>query len=317
MSLPWLMRTTLATVPAEVPYLFADPALVASWREKLAPIDGYRIGTNWQGNPKYKGDRHRSVPLEQFGPLADLPGARLISLQKGHGNEQLAAHGDRLGVVDIGGQLDEDAGAFMDTAAVLMNLDLLISSDTAIAHLAGTLGVPTWMPMTYSADWRWLHERSDSPWYPAMRLFRQPEHGDWGSVFRRMADELRPILETPRQARPIVLQVGAGELVDKLTILEVKAARISDPKKLQNVRAELAAVQGAYAVAINGSAELVELTRELKSVNERLWDVEDQIRSCEHRGDFGPGFIDHRAALKHQLNRLVGSHLVEEKSYVN
>ncbi len=327
LSLPWLMRTTLATVPAEVPYLFADPALVSRWREELAPQAGYRIGINWQGNPKYKGDRQRSIPLEKFAPLADLPGVRLISVQKGHGSEQLAAHGDRLGIVPLGDRLDESGGAFMDTAAVLMNLDMLITSDTAIAHVAGGLGVTTWLALNWSADWRWLHSRSDCPWYPSMRLLRQPEPGDWDSVFRRMADDLRPTLEAPKRERPIVLPIGAGELVDKLTILEVKASRIHDPDKLQNIHIELAAVQGAYVGSIPISAELEELARELKSVNERLWDVEDQIRSCERRGEFGPDFIelarevyrrnDHRAALKYRLNRMAGSRIIEEKSYMN
>ncbi len=327
MSLPWLMRTTLATVPADVPYLQADPALVTKWRHELAPLDGYRIGLSWQGNPRYKGDRHRSIPLEKFAPLAELPGARLISLQKGLGTEQLAVHGERLGIVPLGDRLDEAGGAFMDTAAVLMNLNLLITSDTAIAHLAGALGVPTWVPVTWTADWRWLERRADCPWYPTMRLFRQPEHGDWDSVFRSMAEEIRSMLEAPQRDRPIVLEIGAGELVDKLTILEVKAERIRDPEKLSHVRAELAVVQTAYAGSIRASAELDELARELKSVNERLWDVEDEIRLCERDGDFGPHFVelarevyrrnDHRAALKRRFNQLLGSHLVEEKSYAH
>jgi len=325
LSLPWALRTTVTTVPSEVPYLYADPALVAQWRGELAPLGGYRIGINWQGNPQYKGDRHRSIPLDCFTPLAELPGVRLIGLQKGLGTEQLAASGERLGIVDLSGRLDEAAGAFMDSAAVLMNLDLFVTSDTAVAHLAGALGVPTWLALPWSADWRWMDLRPDSPWYPTMRLYRQAEPGNWQTVFRRMADELRPTLELPKRGRPVVIEVAAGELIDKLMILEIKAARIRDHEKLRNVHAELAAIQVAYAQSIEPSPELSALADELRSVNERLWEIEDEIRGCEHAGDFGPRFVelarqvysqnDHRAGLKRRINQLLGSHHVEEKSY--
>jgi hypothetical protein len=321
------MRTTVTTVPCETPYLYADPALVAHWRRELAPIAGHRIGINWQGNPQYKGDRNRSIPLVRFAPLANLPGVKLISLQKGLGTEQLADFADRYGVTDLGSQLDERAGAFMDTAAVLMNLDLFITSDTATAHLAGALGVPTWLAIPWSADWRWLELRTDSPWYPTMRLFRQHEPGDWDAVFQRMVDELRPTLELPKRSRPVVVEVAAAELLDKLTILEIKALRIREPEKLTNVHSELAALQVAHARSIEPSPELSALAEELRGVNAILWDTEEEIRACERSGNFGPRFIDlarqvftqndRRAALKRSINKLLGSRYLEEKSYVN
>jgi ADP-heptose:LPS heptosyltransferase len=171
-----------------VPYLFADPALVRQWQERLRPLTGFRIGIAWRGS-KYSDEQHRSLPLRSFAPLAALPGVRLVSLQRGAGAEQLAAAA-ALAVADLGSGVDE-AGAFVDTAAVMQNLDLVVTADTAVAHLAGGLGVPTWIALPYAPNWRWLHDRADSPWYPTLRLFRQTQRGDWGDVFRRMAGALR------------------------------------------------------------------------------------------------------------------------------
>jgi len=190
MSLPRALQTTLETIPSEAPYLFADPALVERWRTKL-PSDGLRIGIAWQGNPKFKHDKGRSVPLAQFGPLAKIPGVRLISLQKDNGLSQIDEVRDRFTVEQLGNDFDGASGAFMDTAAVMKNLYLVISSDTAIAHLAGGLGVRVWVALSFMPEWRWLLNRDDSPWYPTMRLFRQQRVGDWEGVFARMAEELR------------------------------------------------------------------------------------------------------------------------------
>jgi hypothetical protein len=189
MSLPGLLGTTLATVPARVPYLVADAALTGSWREQLRPLRGFKIGIAWQGNPQHPRDRFRSIPLSQFAPLAGIEGVRLLSLQKGPGSEQLAAVAHHFVVTDLGSQLDD----MMDTAAVMRNLDLVITADTAIAHLAGALGVPVWVALPVAPDWRWLLERQDSPWYPTMRLFRQARWGDWEDVFQRLAAALRTI----------------------------------------------------------------------------------------------------------------------------
>ncbi len=184
LSLPGLFRTSPATIPAEVPYLFADPALAEHWRSDLGP-GGFKVAIAWQGNPASK-DRRRAAPLAQFEPLARVEGVRLLSLQKGPGADELPALADRLGIRDLGPYL----GDFDDTAAVLANMDLVISVDTALAHLAGALGVPAWVALRFAADWRWLRDREDSPWYPTMRLFRQPEPGNWEAVFAHMAREL-------------------------------------------------------------------------------------------------------------------------------
>jgi Flp pilus assembly protein TadD len=186
-SLPGVFQSTPATVPAAVPYLTADSVLVESWRAELAPVSGFKVGIAWQGNPAFQGDRWRSVPLAEFAPVASVPSVRLFSLQKElTGREQLPPLADRFGVTDLAPRLSD----FAETAAVMRNLDLVITSDTSVAHLAGALGVPVWMAVRAVADWRWLLEREDSPWYPTMRIFRQPAEGDWRSVFNRIAAAL-------------------------------------------------------------------------------------------------------------------------------
>ncbi len=185
LSLPKMLGTTLTTIPAGEPYLFADPALVKRWQGELSYIQAFKVGINWQGNPKYRGDLRRSIPLAHFAPLASVPGVRLISLQKNYGTEQIREV--PFSVTELGGQVDEASGPFMDTAAVLKNLDLVITSDTALPHLAGALGVPVWLALPYAPDWRWLLHREDCPWYPTMRLFRQTEFDNWEPVFERMA----------------------------------------------------------------------------------------------------------------------------------
>jgi tetratricopeptide (TPR) repeat protein len=189
MSLPGILGTTLENIPAEVPYLSADPALVDVWRDQIGAKPGFKVGIAWQGKTTYKDDRFRSIPLARFGPLAQ-EGVELISLQKGPGAEQLAELEGRFHVTDFPSSFDHQHGPFMDTAAVMKNLDLVITTDTAIAHLAGALAVPVWVALSISPDWRWLLEREDSPWYPTMRLFRQTSFDEWQPVFERIAGEL-------------------------------------------------------------------------------------------------------------------------------
>jgi tetratricopeptide (TPR) repeat protein len=323
LTVPGLVGSSPEAVPSTVPYVRPDPALVEKWRAELDGIRELKVGINWQGNSKYAGDYHRSIPLKHFAPLARVPGVRLFSLQKNEGTEQLRDAG--FEVTDLGGRLDLEAGAFQDTAAVLTCLDLFITSDTAVVHLAGALGVPVWMALSTTPDWRWMVDRDDNPWYPTMRVFRQERFMDWDPVFARVAAELRKLVPATAPTRAVTIETSPGELIDKITILEIKAARITDPAALRNVRAELDALQAAHERTIVGSEELDALTAELRSVNETLWDVEDGIRVCERDGDFGERFValarsvyqhnDRRAALKRQINLRLGSGLVEEKSY--
>jgi Tfp pilus assembly protein PilF len=197
LSVPGVLKTTLRTIPGDAPYLFADRRLVEHWHAELKPLEGFRIGINWRGRPL---TRYRDLPLERFQSLAELPTVRLISLQKSPGLDELRlAIAGGLIVSDLG-DIDRSQGAFLDTAAIMANLDLVISSDTAVPHLAGALGVPVWVALPFVPDWRWLLERSDSPWYPTMRLFRQRQPGDWVTVFRELRGALQKEISERRSS---------------------------------------------------------------------------------------------------------------------
>lgn len=183
MSLPGRFHTTTATIPASVPYIHVDRTLVEHWRQKLSQVEGLKVGLIWAGRPT---PRNRSIPPELLAPLANVPGVRFFSLQPPQ-VESPAVKLPPLDVIDLSPELSD----FVDTAAALQNLDLLITIDTAGAHLAGALGRPTWVLLQFAADWRWFAERSDSPWYPTLRLFRQPKPGDWETPIARVANELR------------------------------------------------------------------------------------------------------------------------------
>ena len=213
MSLPAILGNTLGTIPSRVPYLATDPVLVEHWRSELARVIGlendtraetprrsdhgrlarpFLIGIAWKGSPTHRLDRWRSFPLAQFAPLAELPGVRLISLQTDDGVDQIAPIVGRLPIIELGGRRQRD---FAETAAIMAHLDLVISADTAVAHLAGGLGKRVWVGLSSLGDWRWLVGREDSPWYPTMRLFHQTTLGDWDSVFQRMTNALKQELD--------------------------------------------------------------------------------------------------------------------------
>jgi len=186
LSLPRAFRTRVESIPADVPYLKADPTRVAFWRERLNFNDRL-IGIRWQGSTT-RADVGRSFPLRLFEGIASLPGVRLVSLQRHAGEEQLRDLPPSWRVEELGPDFEPEGAddAFLDVAAVMHCVDLVISSDTSVAHLAGALGRPTWVALKYVPDWRWMLDRADSPWYPTMRLFRQTRPGDWPDVFARM-----------------------------------------------------------------------------------------------------------------------------------
>ena len=196
LSVARLLGIELATIPAEVPYLSADRELTDVWRQRLAG-EGFKVGLVWQGSTHHQGDRYRSLRLDELAAQIALPGVRYYSLQKGAGREQLAGVANSLAIQDLAADLHD----FADTAAAVQQLDLLISCDSAPVHLAGALGVRTWVPLHFSPDWRWLLGRDDSPWYPTLRLFRQSTLGDWREVFQRLADELHQLVAGPRSPR--------------------------------------------------------------------------------------------------------------------
>jgi Tfp pilus assembly protein PilF len=206
-SLPYVFGTDLPTIPASVPYLTPDPQKIAHWRQRLGEHcanDEFKIGLFWSGRPAHPNNRRRSMRLAQFAPLMDLPQARFVSLQKDMPRNDAATVKELKAFVD----LTKDFADFDDTAAVISNLDLVITVDSAVAHLAGALGAAVWMLTPRPSDWRWMLERDDSPWYPSLRLFRQPRPGAWDEVIsavRRALDELRAGATTANERRHLAL----------------------------------------------------------------------------------------------------------------
>jgi hypothetical protein len=191
-SVPGLLHTTLDSIPAQVPYLFADPQKTAGWRERFAatfPAGTRRVGLAWSGRPTHPNNRRRSVDLARLAPLGQVGGISFVSLQKPMPEADVAAFPRFPGLSDI-------AGDFGETAAMIMNLDLVISVDTAMAHLAGALGRPVWILLSQAADWRWMIGRSDSPWYPTVRLFRQTSPGAWDPLIAETAAALAEWVRT-------------------------------------------------------------------------------------------------------------------------
>jgi hypothetical protein len=197
-GLPRLHGTRIDNVPAPIPYLRSDPARRASWAERLGQVvpRGYRrVGIVWAGRPTHNNDRNRSATLAAFAPIAALRGIVLISLQKGPAAAQAGGYFGRAPLVNIGAEIHD----YDDTMAILDNLDLLVTVDTSVGHLAGAMGRPVWIMIARAPDWRWLLGRTDSPWYPAVRLFRQSEHRKWDTV----AAEVAQALEAEQQAARI------------------------------------------------------------------------------------------------------------------
>ena len=188
--MPLALGTVAENVPADIPYLRSESERIQYWKQRIG-IEGFKVGIAWQGNIHSPADAGRSFPLTAFAGLAAIPGVRLISLQKNNGSEQLRSLPAGMKVEALGEDFDAGPDAFVDTAAVMECLDLVVTLDSAIAHLAGALGRPAWLALQFVPDWRWQLDRSDSPWYPTMRLFRQKARGDWQSVFTAMEEALR------------------------------------------------------------------------------------------------------------------------------
>jgi hypothetical protein len=190
MSLPAWHGTRPETVPAAGGYLAADPNRIARWRPRI-PTDTFCVAVAWAGNPRMETGRYlgRSPPFAALAPLLAIPNLRFVSLQKGAAEDQIDAVPFGRSLLRFA-DLDGGPDAFLDTAAILACVDLLVTSDTAIAHLAGGLGVPTWLCLMHEPDWRWMRHGSATPWYRSLRLFRQKTPGDWSGVYDEVAREL-------------------------------------------------------------------------------------------------------------------------------
>lgn len=185
LSLPAIFNTTLDTIPDTVPYLHADADKTRRWRERL-PGDGFKVGIVWAGGPKNPNERNRSCRLRQFESIANISGVRLIGMQKGKAAEQVKDLPTGMEVINYGPELED----FTDTMALIENLDLIIAVDTSVAHLAGAMGKPIWLVLTFAHHWPWLLNRTDSPWYPSMRIYRQKDKGCWSPVFEEIKKNL-------------------------------------------------------------------------------------------------------------------------------
>jgi hypothetical protein len=188
LSLPLILHSG-SQISNEVPYIKPDALAVEHWRAKLADEARLKVGLVWAGKPEHKNDHNRSMPARMFASLNQIPNVRFFSLQKGDAAKQLADLSSQLDVTDFTSELND----FVDTAGLIQNLDLVITVDTAVAHLAGAIGKPVWVLLPFVPDWRWLLDRSDSPWYPTMRLFRQPRIGDWESPVNSVAAGLKQL----------------------------------------------------------------------------------------------------------------------------
>jgi len=189
-SLPGLFGSTQDSIPGKTPYLHADPTLSYYWSTRLAHDKNFKIGICWAGSGAFK--EIKDIPLKKFAPLAHIPGVTLYSLQKGRGCEQLKEVD--FDIVDLSNEIDNEHGPFMDTAAIMKNVDLIITVDTSLAHLAGALNVPVWTYIIFAPDWRWMLERTDTPWYQTMKLFRGQKPYDWEYVIHTMKTELERML---------------------------------------------------------------------------------------------------------------------------
>ena len=326
LSLPGVLGVSADRPLASDPYLRPTPERIEHWRQRLAAENRPLIGLGWQGNPQAEAGTHqgRSLPLQTFAPLAEVTGGTFLSLQKRAGAEQLPDCSFRQRFARCQREVD-DSWDFLDSAALVACCDLVISSDSALAHLAGGLGHPTWLLLKHVPDWRWGLAGEGSFWYPSLRLFRQRQPGDWDDVMGRVAGALAALPGAAPAAGqalgPILAPVSLGELVDKITILQIKEEHLRGDA-LANVRQELSALR----LTLSGLKLAIdpELVDALRQTNERLWRIEDGIREQERRQDFGEGFVelarsvyrenDRRSALKRRINTTYGSALIEEKS---
>jgi len=303
MSLPLYFNTKKDTIPASIPYIYADQKLVEEWHDKLAHDKNFKIGICWQGNAHYstqflrRAVAAKSCHASTFAPLASIEGISLYSLQKMNGHEQLSNLPDGLIINDFGPDFDESHGRFMDTAAVMKNLDLVITIDTSISHFAGALGVPVWILLPHPADWRWMLDTNDTPWYPNARLFRQPKLGDWKSAIEQVTLELKKLIasksEQPKtRTKPTTESVlegyDLGALMDKIAFAyNAKDAHITQSNDF-----------ALYQQAAQELPELHIIMQQLKEINKELELLDKQL-SGNKNSIFNEKFIEISRSIYH------------------
>ena len=268
MSLPFILKTTIDTVPCDTPYLYADQKLVEYWQEQLAYDNNFKVGICWQGNCNYSTPflravvAQKSIKLNQLTPISTIPGISIYNLQKKTGEEQLPSAHFKLHTFDS--DFDESHGRFMDTAAVMKNLDLVITVDTSICHLAAGLGVPTWNILPNPADWRWMLNRTDTPWYPTMRLFKQPKSGDWNSVIHTIAQELMQLAHGKDTQLPRPINQSSSSLIQLHEELETLL------QKMQTLWKYIKNSNTLHDVSINKVRQFYLLSQMHKMIEEKI-----------------------------------------------
>ena len=308
MSLPHRFGTDLSNIPSSTPYLAAEPERSAAWRKTIG-TEGFRVGICWHGKPVLV---DRSIQLHAFYPISQIPGVRLISLQKNYGLEQLAALPADMKVETLGDDFDAGPDRFIDTAAVMEHLDLVISCDTSIAHLAGALGQPTWVALKWVPDWRWLLERNDSPWYPKMRLFRQKTN-DWSLVFQDMAEALTKFLApaAPGPISPDESQTAQAELLRGIALHQcgqlVEAEQIylstlrREPKQFDAThllgviylqRRQFKAAEEQIGLAIQINPRIADAYNNLGQVLEQLERLDEALARYDTALALRPDYLD-------------------------
>jgi len=315
MSIPMVTKTTLETVPRDIPYLGAKDELVEQWKNKLANDKKLKIGICWQGNKQYrsiylkKEVASKAMQLSTLAPLASVPNISLYSLQKINGTEQLDEVRDIMEVHTFGPDFDEANGRFMDTAAIIKNLDLVITIDTSICHLAAGLGTEVWVLLPFPADWRWMLERDDTPWYPNMRLFRQKKRGNWECILEEVVTALKEKIVTSSQndittqknkietkkkptsslsdqhnfhnnirtsaQKKLPTQLGA--VIDNMTQRSVAMQYSSNPYHIRSLITDHKLLQERYQPYMEQSEELKNLTQQLLALNKRLWQLDKKL----------------------------------------
>jgi len=339
LSMPLICKTRVDTVPNTIPYLCAKPELVQHWRDKLSK-DTFNIGICWQGNQKYRTQalRHavsaKSMHAKLFKPIADIPGVKLYCLQKVNGEEQL----DEIDfeIHTFGEDFDKTHGRFMDTAAIIKNLDLVITVDTSICHLSAALGTPVWTMLPNPADWRWMLKTDKTPWYPNMKLFRQKEFGSWEALIEQIVLELYNVLNAVQEESEIVLDephtqsfiappptpsqkntqfednpaiefydmrgMLFEEILDEIIILKIRYEKTEDPElgeALEKLEKKLKEISVIYNT---DSEKLDELTEKLYQVNTQLLCIDKEFAKINNKSVLNKSFLELAKRAQHIIN---------------
>ena len=275
-----------------VPYISADPARVKSWARKMASKD-FKVGICWGGNRESPAEKGRSAPLEAFAPLAAIPGVRLFSLQKGQPVEEIKTASFRRELYDFGDQFDADGQAFLDTAAIMMSLDLIVTVDTSVAHVAGALGRPVHILLRVEPDWRWLARESDTVWYPTARLFRQRLSGDWSEPMALIAAYIAA-RTSQKHAAPSAdalpkVSVSHGELAEQIADWSVKA-KFGDGS-FPNADTRVAYLKNEWDNLFKDNKLLSSLQAEIEETSHQIADAERKLRAQEEAGNVDRGML--------------------------